>query len=140
MLPLRVDTIETGGRTEHGRVAVPENVLCHMKSDKFLFRLNPKCFLFISICRYSSNMDVLGLSVLFSILQLQFVVVESHLDKEPQITCVSEFDYDYRTLQKVLETEHSHKELEKTVATQQQMIKDLNEKINSPGKGVTETC
>ena len=47
--------------------------------------------------------------------QLHYFSVEENSNSEPKITCVSQFDYDYNTLTKVVETEHAQRELRQSV-------------------------
>ena len=55
-------------------------------------------------------------------------------NKEPQITCLSEFDYDYKTLKKIVELEHAQEMLKNTIKAQQQMLQDIIQKVASLGK------
>ena len=62
--------------------------------------------------------------------QLHYCSVDGNTNSEPKITCVSQFDYDYKTLTKVVETEHAQRELKQSVAYQAQTIQELTEKLN----------
>ena len=69
-------------------------------------------------------------SISIFLIQLHYFAVEGNSNSEPKITCVSQFDYDYKTLTKVVETEHAQRELKKSVADQAHTIQELTEKLN----------
>ena len=64
------------------------------------------------------------------LIQLNVFVAEGNSNSEPQITCVSQFDYDYKTLTKVVETEHAQRELKQTAVDQEEKVRTLTEKLN----------
>ena len=64
------------------------------------------------------------------ILMFHLYMAEGNSNAEPRITCVSQFDYDYKTLTKVVETEHAQRELKQTTVEQEEKIRKLTEKLN----------
>ena len=77
------------------------------------------------------NFVVVMIPILWFHLSWLFSVsVGGNPDSETKITCVSQFDYDYKTLTKVVETEHAQKELKQTVADQAETIRGLKEKLS----------